>query len=163
MVGYYRSNYLTTMTKYQITVTDKQLQVLSKACELMARIQGGQIREAFYHLPLKPDSEMNWEVYHSIQDELTRRMPEILLDGIDGWSSHFGVGSKKLPDSHDIAWDLHCSFRYQDSWQSAIRDSIVGSMDSPRVWDKMLGVYYDKPMKWGTEPLPEIRVSESTT
>jgi hypothetical protein len=151
------------MVKYEITVTGTQLQVLSQACELLARIQGGQIREAFNHLPLKPCSELNWEAYHDIQDELTRRMPEILLEGIDGWRSSFGVGSKKLPESHDIAWDLHCSFRYHDSWQRAIRDGIVESMDSPRVRDKMLGVNYDKPLGWGTEPLPEVRALEITT
>ena len=145
------------MAKYQITVTDKQLQVLSEACELLARIQGGQIKEAFDHLPLKPYTELDWGAYHNIQEELTERMPEILLDGVDGWRSHFGVGSKKLPESHDIAWDMHCSFRYHDSWQRAIKDGIVESMDSPRVWDKMMGVYYDEPMNWGTEPLPEVQ------
>jgi hypothetical protein len=79
------------MTKtYTLTITEKQLQVISTACELLARIQGGQVREAFEHLPLK--KEMNWEAYHEIQDELTKRMPEILMNGIDGWGSSFGVG-----------------------------------------------------------------------
>ena len=72
------------MTKtYNLQVTEEQLKVISTACELLSRIQGGQIREAFEHLPLK--KEVDWSVYHEIKDELTKRMPEILIDGIDGW------------------------------------------------------------------------------
>lgn len=49
------------MTKtYNLQVTEEQLKVISTACELLSRIQGGQIREAFEHLPLKKD--IDWSV-----------------------------------------------------------------------------------------------------
>jgi hypothetical protein len=148
----------TLMKTYNLQVTEEQLKVISSACELLSRIQGGQIREAFEHLPLKKG--VDWDAYHEIQDEVTKRMPEILEDGIDGWSSSFGVGSPKLPDSHDIAWDLYTTTRHQLSWEYAIEQGWVEDFNSPRDWSKMLGVSYDTPMKFSKEPLAKLeRVS----
>ncbi len=142
------------MKTYNLTITEEQLKVISTACELLSRIQGGQIREAFEHLPLKKD--IDWSVYHKIQDEVTKKMPEILEDEINGWNSHFGVGCSKLPDSHDIAWDLYTTTRHQLSWEYAIEQGWVEDFNSPRDWKNMLGVSYDSPMKFGTEPLAKI-------
>lgn len=143
------------MTKtYTLTVTEEQLKVISTACELLSRIQGGQIREAFEYLPLK--KEVDWSVYHEIKDELTKRMPEILEDGIDGWSSSFGVGSSKVHKYHDVAWDLYTTTRHQLSWEYAIEQGWVENFDSPRDWSKMLGVSFDSPMKFSEEPLAKI-------
>lgn len=142
------------MTKtYTLQVTEEQLKVISTACELLARIQGGQILEAFEHLPLKKG--VDWSVYHEIKDEVTKRMPEILEDGIDGWRSHFGVGSPKLPDSHDIAWDLYQVIRYEISTEKAIEDGII-QKKGERKFPEMMFVNYDPPMKFGTEPLAKI-------
>ena len=143
------------MTKtYTLTITEKQARALMDACELLSRIQGGQIREAFDYLPLKKD--IDWSVYHEIQDELTRRMPEILEDGIDGWSSSFGVGHPELPESHDIAWDLYQVIRHKLSWERAVDDGVIESENSPRKWTEMMGVNYDPPMKWSNEPLAKM-------
>jgi len=143
---------------YQMTVTKEQLQVISNACELLSRIQGGQILEAFDHLPLKKG--VDWSVYHEIQDEVTKRMPEILEDDIDGRRSHFGVGSSKLPDSHDIAWDLYTTTRHQLSWEYAIEQGWVKDFNSTRNWDKMFGVSFDTPMKFSEQPLIKIEQVE---
>ena len=143
------------MTKtYTLTITEAQLQVISTACELLARIQGGQVREVFEHLPLKKD--MDWEAYHDIQDELTRRMPEILKNGINGWSSSFGVGHPELPKSHDIAWDLYQVIRYEISTQQAIDDGII-QKKGERKFPEMMTVNYDTPMKYSEEPLATVQ------
>lgn len=143
------------MTKtYNLQVTEKQLQAISIACELLARIQGGQIREAFEHLPLKKG--VDWEVYHEIQDELTKRMPEILKDGINGWSSSFGLGHPDLPESHDIAWDLYQVARHQLAWQRAIEEGMVESMDSERKFPEMMYVSFDPPRRYASVPLAKI-------
>jgi hypothetical protein len=78
------------------------------------------------------------------------------VDEIDGWSSSFGVGSSKVHPHHDIAWDLYTTTRHQLSWGYAIKQGWVEDFNSPRKWDKMLGVSYDEPMKFGTEPLAKI-------
>ena len=147
------------MTKiYNLKVTEEQLKVISTACELLSRIQGGQITEAFEHLPLKKG--VNWNVYHEIKDEVTKRMPEILEDGIDGWSRRFGVGSSKVHKYHDVAWDLYTTTRHQLSWEYAIEQGWVEDFNSPRDFKNMLGVSYDSPMKFSEEPLAKIeRVS----
>jgi hypothetical protein len=139
---------------YNLQVTEKQLQVISTACELLSRIQGGQVREAFDYLPLRKD--MDWEVYYEIQDELTKRMPEILKDRINDWNSSFGVGHKELPESHDISWDLYTVVRHKISWEQAVEKGIIESEDSPREFMEMMGVNYDTPMHWGSEPLAKI-------
>jgi hypothetical protein len=143
----------TPMKTYNLQVTEEQLKVISTACELLSRIQGGQIREVFEHLPLKKG--VDWEAYHEIQDELTKRMPEILKDGIDGWSSSFGVGNPELPESHDIAWDLYQVIRYEISTQQAIDDGII-QKKGERDFSKMMTVNYDPPMRFGSEKLATI-------
>ncbi len=143
---------------YTLTVTEEQAKVISTACELLARIQGGQIKEAFVHLPL--DKNLDWDVYHEIQDNLTERMPEILKGGIDGWCSSFGVGSSELPKSHDIAWDLYQVVRHRLSWERAVEDGVVESVDSPRKFPEMMFVSFDEPMQYGTEPLAKIEVNK---
>ena len=139
---------------YNLQVTEKQLQVISTACELLSRIQGGQVRDVFDHLPLRKD--MDWGVYHENQDELTKRMPGILKDGIDGWSSSFGVGNQELPESQAISWDLYEVIRHKISWERAVEKGIVESEDSPRKFMEMMGVSYDKPFNWSAEPLAKI-------
>jgi hypothetical protein len=141
------------MKTYNLQVTEEQLKVISTACELFSRIQGGQIREAFDHLPLKKG--VDWEAYHEIQDELTKRMPEILMDEIDGWRSHFGVGHPDLPKSHDIAWDLYQVIRYEISTEKAIEDGIIQNKGE-RKFPQMMTVNYDPPMKFGSEKLAKI-------
>ena len=138
---------------YNLQVTEKQLQVISTACELLSRIQGGQVREAFEHLPLRKD--MDWGVYHEIKDELTKRMPEILKDGIDGYRSSFGVGHPDLPESHDISWDLYQVIRYELSTQKAIDDGIIQKRGE-RKFPEMMYVSFDTPMKYGVEKLATI-------
>jgi hypothetical protein len=139
---------------YNLQITEKQLQVISTACELLSRIQGGQVLEAFEHLPLRKD--MDWGVYHEIKDELTKRMPEILKDGINGWNSSFGVGNPDLPESKDIAIDLYQTIRHKKSWERAVEEGIVESEDSPRKFTEMMTVDFDSPMKFGVEKLAKI-------
>lgn len=139
---------------YNLQITEKQLQVISTACELLSRIQGGQVLEAFDYLPLRKD--MDWGVYHEIKDELTKRMPEILEDRINGYSSYFGVGHPELPESKDIAIDLYQTIRHKKSWERAVEEGIVESEDSPRKFTEMMGVSYDKPFMWSAEPLAKI-------
>lgn len=143
------------MTKklYNLQITEKQLQVISTACELLSRIQGGQVREVFDHLPLRKD--MDWGVYHEIKDELTKRMPEILKDGINGWNSSFGLGHKELPESHDISWDLYQVIRYELSTQKAIDDGLIQKRGE-RKFPEMMYVSFDTPMKYGVEKLATI-------
>ena len=138
---------------YNLQVTEKQLQVISTACELLSRIQGGQVLEVFDHLPLRKD--MDWGVYHEIRDELTKRMPEILKDGINGWNSSFGLGHKELPESHDISWDLYRVIRYELSTQRAIDEGLIQKRGE-RKFPEMMYVSFDVPLKFGVEQLAKI-------
>lgn len=142
------------MTKtYQLTVTEEQAKTIQVACELLSRIQGGQVLEVFEHLPLRKD--IDWGVYHEVKDELTKRMPEILKDGINGWNSHFGVGHPDLPKSHDIAWDLYQVIRYELSTEDAIERGFIQNKGE-RKFPEMMGCCYDKPMRYSNQPLSKF-------
>ena len=146
------------MKTYTLQITQEQAKTIQVACELLSRIQGGQVREVFNHLPLRKG--VDWDVYHEIQDELTKRMPEILKDGIDGWSSSFGVGHPDLHPYHDISWDLYQVLRHQLSWDDAMEKGITENKGE-RKFPEMMGCCYDTPMKFGTEKLAKIeRVKE---
>jgi hypothetical protein len=140
---------------YTLEVTEKQLQVISQACELLSRTQIGQWMEAFRLLPKSPHA--SWETVHAISDAIKRLMPSILEGGIDGAHSSLGIGHPALPESQAVSWDLHQSIRHCLAWDNAVKEGLVESVDSPRKWPEMLGVAYDSPYKIGNEPLVEIR------
>jgi len=143
---------------YNLQVTEEQLKVISTACELLSRIQGGQILEAFDHLPLKTD--IDWGIYNEIKNELIKRMPEILMNNIDGWTRYLGLGYHKLPDSHDIAYDLYRVIRYEISMEKAIESGIVSNKEE-RKFPEMMSVCYDKPLNYGKEPLATVNRVDS--
>jgi len=83
------------MTKtYTLTITEEQAKVIEHSTELLSRIMGGQWREVLDWLPLH--KEMDWEEYHNDVNIMTAILSKHMIDGIDGWSSSFGVGSLEL-------------------------------------------------------------------
>jgi hypothetical protein len=139
---------------YQITATKAQLEVISLACELLARVQLGQWKYIFDHLPVK---EENYENYNLVEDRIKSMMPLILKDNMDGVSSSYGISNSSLPESNSIAFDIRDVIRNKLSWEDAVKKEVIDSIESPRKWPSMLGVNYDSPHHWGSEPLIEIK------
>lgn len=139
---------------YDLKITRKQAEVLSMACEFLSRIQCGQIREVFEHLPLQ--TEIEYETLHEIQDQISLMMPVILKRGIDGWSRSFSIGSDEVHKSAGIAYDLHQVIRHKLSWEKAVKRGVIKSEDSPRKFPEMITVDFDDPRKVSAEPLAQI-------
>jgi hypothetical protein len=136
---------------YTLTITKKQAQLIATACELMSRIQGGQWREILDHLPLQKNIDYD-EFYYDI-NQFTKVLSNYMIDNIDGWHTSFEVNCNKLPESHDILYDLYCVIRHKLSWENAVKEGLVENENSPRKWPEMIYVNYDSPRHWGNEPL----------
>lgn len=139
---------------YTITVTKEQARVIQHATELLARVMSGQWREILDWLPL--DEKIDYGKFHDDVDEMTKILSQHMHKKIDGYRSSFGVGHPDIHRYHDISWDLCQVIRHKLSMVQAVEDGIIESEDSPRDWNKMLGVNYDPPMKWGAEPLAKM-------
>lgn len=123
------------MTDYTLTITEKQAQEISRACEILARLQMGQIDIALRELPL--ESAMDYDQVQYIENYLRSMYRQ------DG----------KRNDS--IAWDLHQVVRHRLAWDQAIAAGEV-EPGGRRNWDTMMGVIYDEPLRMGGEPLARI-------
>lgn len=144
------------MTKtYTITLTEKQLQAISDATDLLQRVQLGQWREAVDNLPINWKT-VDYSEYHDDIDEIGKILSKYMIDNMNGTNSSFGVGNEKLPESNSILYEIHRVIRHKLSWEKAVEEGIVESEESPRDWSKMMTVNFDKPMKYSEEPLPKI-------
>ena len=65
-----------------------------------------------------------------------------------GWRSSFGVGEF---DDADISFDLYQVFRHRLAWDRKINKYVL---------PHFRGVSFNEPMKFGSEPLVEIKRSK---
>jgi hypothetical protein len=137
--------------KYTLTITEKQAKALMDACNLLQRIQLGQVREIEDNLPLK--KPIDYEQFHNDMRLIGSILSQHMIDNIDGSASSLGIGHPDLPESNGILYDLYKVIEHKLSWERAVEEGVVESENSPRNWNKMLGVNYDAPMRWGTEKL----------
>ncbi len=146
------------MKTYNLTITEKQARALVDATDLLQRVQLGQWREIQDNLPLQ--KPIDYEEFHQDMRIIGAILSKHMIDGIDGGASSLGIGNKNLPESNGILYDLHCVIRHKLSWERAVEQNVIESEDSERKWPEMIGVNFDPPMKWGTEPLAKMeRVS----
>lgn len=89
-----------------------------------------------------------YDKVNHIQQAVTRFMG--LYGGATG-----GVGWNEVGDT---LWDMYQCVRYRLAWDHAEKEGLVNS-DGSRNWSTMMGVSYDKPMGYGSEPLVEIHQS----
>jgi hypothetical protein len=135
---------------YNVKLTKAQLQALVKATDLLQRVQIGQWTRIEDHLPL------NEPIDYRTMKKIGEMLSPSLKDNVTGLNSSLGIGHPEVsPDNH-IVFDMHCTFRSYLAWEESINKGIVESMDSERKYPEMIGVSYDKPLKWGEEPLPVI-------
>ncbi len=142
------------MKTYNLTITEKQARALVDATDLLQRVQLGQWREIQDNLPLQ--KPIDYEEFHQDMRIIGAILSKHMIDGIDGGASSLGIGNKNLPESNGILYDLHCVIRHKLSWERAVEQNVIESEDSERKWPEMIGVNFDPPMKWGTEPLAKI-------
>jgi hypothetical protein len=138
--------------KYQVTLTENQLNTLVRATEVLARLGIGQWRHGLDHLPLmqtRHHQQLNDDV-----DEIGRLLSKHMKDGIDGWTRSLSISGAS--EDAKVAWDLYQTLRHHISWQKAVDDGWIESMNSRRNFTKMWQVYYDEPMLASGQPKAEV-------
>ena len=142
-----------TDKQYTLTVTETQAQVLIQALEVMARLGIGQFRDALDMLPLKEHRPPGW---NADVDAIGRILSKYMIGGVEGYRSSLGISNEATSPLAKSAWDMYQVIRHRLSWDRAVEDGTIASVDAPRDWSKMFGVHYDSPMRTGPEPLAKI-------
>jgi hypothetical protein len=140
------------LKQYQVTLTEHHMQVISTACELLARVGIGQI-DFLDHLPLKD----KYLFPHEEKAQIREIIKNLTISGVDGWASNLGISSDNTDIESKRAWEIHQSFRHRLSWDRAVEQGIIESIESRRKWPEMMGVNFDEPMGLTDEALPQIK------
>ena len=136
------------MSTYTLELTENQLQAISKACEICARLKSGQILSAISLLELNDIHGKPVDTY-----ELGKSVEPIfkLAMGLEPHAA-WGIG---YSDKIDTLYDIHEVIRHRLAWDDAHDKGIIVEGE-PRKWPEMMTVDFDEPMKCGLEPLPKL-------
>jgi hypothetical protein len=141
----------TGVTKtYTITATSEQAHVLSRACEILARLGIGQFRDALEQMPKIEFLPFGW---HETMEDIGRLLAPLMIGNVDGWRSSLGIHHDQVSDRAKTAWDLYQAIRYRLAWDDAVAHGVIPDATAPRKWPEMMGVHYDEPIKTGNEPI----------
>ncbi|MCD0167279.1 hypothetical protein [Deinococcus sp. 12RED42] len=89
---------------YTLTVTGEQLRMISRACEVAARISIGQVDAVAFHLLASLPSGQ----YSEVQDAL--ETAQTLITGAPNVS---GAPNDQMRDQHELAWSIYHAARYR--------------------------------------------------
>jgi hypothetical protein len=140
---------------YQLMLSPHQAETIQRACELYARCCIGQWQEAFQLVPTKTD--LSHSNLHTDLRACSVVLSKYLVNDIDGNGSYLGIGHQLISEHGQTAWDIYQVTRHSLSWDRAVATGLVESRTAPRDFKTMLGVGYDEPMRYGKDPLPEIK------
>jgi len=144
--------------EYTLVLNSKQVAVLRRACEILSRLHMLQfdivLEEVLFS---KEIYDRRKEMYGDESYEKDRQVKEIaeylkqLLAPELHPNAYYGIGSDKISGDSSIAYDLQQVLRHCQSW-----------VEFPPDKDRkgFLGVSYDTPMKFGSEPLARITVDK---
>ena len=134
---------------YTLTVSKAQLAAISNACEIVARLGLGQVKDALQALRGQAGTRdfLDAVAVKEIEDVIHQH------GGFCGGSS-WSVGHNK---DTDRLWVVHGACRYRLAWDRAIADGEatadgVSTDKAGHIW----GTYYQKPLNWSGEPLPAV-------
>lgn len=128
------------MPNYKIVCNEKQLAVISAACELHARLAMGQFHTILYSALARIDIPS--DRYVAIRD---------LLDdaGRKVWGCHGGhpgISNREIPDDSRTAWDIYAVARRMLAFQNRPEGGY--------------GTHFDKPLQVSDQPLPEVSTTD---
>jgi len=134
---------------YTISLNRKQLREIARSLEACFRMGIGQPEQSLNYC-LNNDGKpaiLGWDDVREIERTIKEKM------GLH-MNASWGVGRFK---SLDLLYEMYKTIEMTMSWERAIADGVVASMDSPRKWPEMFGCHYDGPLKYTQEPLIRIK------
>ncbi|BAY42337.1 hypothetical protein NIES2111_67600 (plasmid) [Nostoc sp. NIES-2111] len=117
-----------------LELNDEQLNVISKACELLSRIYMGQIEEVALLF-----SDLPNEQYQQLVDTLKSLKPIIKFTSKQ---SNSGIRDESIPEVARYAYDIHQVIRHYLAWKNQ-----TGGGNA---------VHFDSPKPYGSLSLPKI-------
>lgn len=123
--------------QYQIKLTKEQASVISKALDVYSRLGAGQFQELMTFATVK-------DLDFAEIEKIFVRLKELMFD-LPG-HTYLGIGG--VSDSCRVSYDLHQVIRHRLAWDNDPRGGY-------QVW-------FDRPMKFGTERLAEMSKIEAT-
>lgn len=131
--------------QYRLTLTRQQLVAIGKALEACFRMGIGQPADAMsYCRRANGDAAIcGWDEVKDVELVVKRKMG---LRHNESW----GVG--KFSDL-DALYEMYKSIERFLSWEKAVADGVVPSMDAPRKWPAMMGCNFDDPLRLTGEPM----------
>lgn len=123
--------------RYELTLTEDQAKIVSRACELFSRIHMGQLEEINHELLLAETRETicgrrDQAMYLLIQ------LKKLYFPSLRGMGHSYGIGKSKAADT---AWNIHHAIRYQMAWHKYPEGG--------------MGVQFDPPFSWLGVDIPE--------
>lgn len=112
--------------KYTLTMDEEQAQMLSKACELYARLKAGQWEELL-QLCLEWKDPLFRNKYDAALIPLLDAR-KIVYPELHGVGHSYGVG--KLGDA-DLVWELHKVLEHRISWTRHPEGGMGVNFDAP--------------------------------
>lgn len=139
---------------YLLEVSKEQLQVLSAASELLARLGMGQVEDALERLPLRPPADRDNARWHEDVREIRQRVAAHTIRGVDG-GRFLSIHSKDVSDSARTAWDLYQVMRNSLAWDRAAAEGVIQPGEG-RKWPQMLSTHFDAPLPVSGKALAKV-------
>lgn len=99
---------------YTLHINAAQAQVISVACEVLARLGMGQFRDALEHLPLIDKFPPGWhEDMEAIAHILSKHTTNMV-----GTGHHHSIGGPMTSEQSKTAWDLCQAVRHRLIWDT---------------------------------------------
>ncbi|MBC8157529.1 hypothetical protein H7X64_05115 [Armatimonadetes bacterium] len=106
-----------------LELTDEQLSVISKACELLSRIYMGQLEEVAWLFGSLPEAQ-----YQELTETLKALNP--VITGMSK-QAHFGIRDERVPEVARYAYDIHQVIRHHLALKQHPQGGFGINFDSP--------------------------------
>lgn len=118
------------MDTYNLTINEKQAQVIAQALDLASRIQMGQWCEFIEWLPPQNRFCVN-DLREQLQPIMDKHFAEAKPIPIRGWGSHYSIHSPYVHDTARVAWDLQKVIEHRLAWDRNPSGGITVDFDGP--------------------------------
>ncbi|MBD6619850.1 hypothetical protein FNW02_29615 [Komarekiella sp. 'clone 1'] len=112
-----------------LELSDEQLNVISKACELLSRIYIGKLEEVALLFSDLPD-----EQYQELVDSL-KSLNSIIK--VTSKQSNSGIRDKNIPEVARYAYDIHQVIRHYLAWKHFPQGGSAVHFDSPNAYGSL--------------------------
>jgi hypothetical protein len=120
--------------KIKLEMSRERALLLSKACEVIARIGMCQFKDMVELLINDYDYKFADEIENYLK---TKIKPELSRHAYNS------ILSNKVPEEYQVAWELYQTIRREIAWF----DKGMDWRSDQRDWNSMMGIKYDDPMK----------------